>query len=239
MTVSTNYRKLDPREVDAVALECAEAWQSELIPWRQYDVVKPELESFSNGTPLPVYDAFIRCMQKIPPQSNLLDIGAAGAHYGRILQLAGFHLGYTAFDFAESFQRFARTIYPDVNYVVGDARRLPYHDDHFDIVLHSACLMHIREYAQAVKEAARVTRKYVIFHRTPVFTEQETSFYIKDGYGVPMFEIHFNEAELIRLFQANGLDVVYTTDVFWTEAEGFGHRDYLLAKQPGLFHIQV
>jgi len=59
-------------------------------------------------------------------------------------------------------------MYPAIRFDVEDATRLRYNSDSFDIVVSGCCLLHISEYEKAIAEAARVSREFVVFHRTPV-----------------------------------------------------------------------
>lgn len=242
--ISQNYRELARDEAARVAAECAEAWLNADIPQRQYELaVKPELEALKNGRPCSAFAALIRVMSYIPTKfllgnPKILDVGASSGYYGEVIRtmFPDVTFSYTACDFSRHFKAMAERLYPGINYEIADATALPFHDDFFEIVLSGACIMHVPEYWRAVREAVRVARNYVIFHRTPV-TYRATSCWLKEGYGVPMFEIHFNEHELLELLRDNGLMLIRAEDVFWSNGEG--HRTYLLAKEPGLNHVAV
>lgn len=242
--ISTNYRQLAPDEIDRVAEECAEAWQDPNIPMRQYELaVKQELEGYRNGSPCAPYDALVKCMRRIPikvlvAKPRFLDAGASSGYYSEVLKIAKFDVRYTGLDLSPAFKALAYKLYPSIDFTVGDSRSLCFHDDWFEIVLSSACLMHVREYEQVIQEAARVSQKYVIFHRTPIVADGPTAFFVKAAYQIPVLEIHFNEEELLALFAAHGLRAMFATDVF-RQHDGFCHRTYLLEKQSGLNHIQV
>lgn len=252
--ISSNYRRLQPDEIDRVAEECAAAWQDDNIPMRQYELaVNPELEKFRKHEAVAPFDALNRCLRRIPlrvlvSKPRLLDVGASGGYYSEVIRIAKYSdvvptfkvdFRYTACDYSHAFKTLAGRLYPDIEFDVADALNLPYHDDTFDITLHGAVLMHTLQYEKAIAEAVRVSSKYIIFHRTPITPDnQPTAFFEKEAYGVRVFESHFNETELLNLFCAHGLRPMFTTDVF-RQADGFCHRTYLLEKQPGLNHIQV
>lgn len=243
--ISTNYRQIYGEEIDRVAEECAEAWQDPNIPARQYELaVRPELEGYRNGRPCAPFDALVKCLRQIPlkvllSRPKILDAGASTGYYSEVLEIAGFHCHYTGLDYSPAFQRLAEKLYPGIDFRVGDCRNLPFHDDWFEIVLSGACIMHVRDYEQVIREAVRVSSRYVILHRTSVMPpDQPTSYFEKDAYGVRCLEIHFNESELLSLFCAHGLRAMFATDVF-RQPDGFCHRTYLLEKQSGLNHVQV
>ncbi len=244
--ISANYRELETEtEIQQAAVDCAQAWQDPEIPARQYELaVKGEMASYRQGTLSDPFRALLSVLQALPKPfidswPRLLDIGASAGYYSEVLKVAGYDFRYTGLDFSPAFVRFAEMLYPSIDFDLGDARQLSYHDDWFGIVLTGGCLMHVREYEKVISEAARVARNYVIFHRTPVYSERPTTYFLKEAYGVPCLEIHFSERELLALFQACGLTLVETATVFWTSEEHFGHRTYLLEKKPGLNHIAV
>jgi 2-polyprenyl-3-methyl-5-hydroxy-6-metoxy-1,4-benzoquinol methylase len=234
--ISENYRRLDPAEVPALATELADAWKDQSIPQLQYDMaVKDELEAMRRGEPpCAPFLALLKCMFGVSnelrgPKSSLLDVGASAGYHSEVLAWNQFKMRYTAVDFSPAFKQFAERTYPGIKYDVGDARALPYADSSFDIVLHGAVLMHCLEYEKATQEAARVASQYVIFHRTPIVNEGPMQFWEKTAYGVPCVEIHFNEYELLNLFEDFGLDVVHEELV--VKAADYSHKTYLCAKR--------
>lgn len=231
--VSGNYRRLAPHEIFAWAAECAKAWQDPAIPGRQYEIAEPELRALREGNPCAPFVALSRCLKRIQPffanRPRLLDVGASGSYYSEVLSLLGFTVDYRGVDYSEAFQRLAGQLYPGVHFDVADATALPYEDNAVEIVLHGACIMHIANYERALMEAARVTSRYVVLHRTPVLAEGPTQYFRKEAYGVPCLEIHFNELALLEVLRRFGLFLAYVTDVFTTDY-GFAHRTYLLEK---------
>lgn len=229
--ISTNYHELSPAEVDAVAAQCASAWQDPELPQRQYDlVVKPELEKFARGGSVAPFDALVRCMRFLPAKPyTLLDIGAASGYYSRVMEIAGLSVAYTGVDFSPTFVELAKQVFPGIQFKLGDARALPFPDETFDVTLSGACLMHVREYPKAIREAVRVSRRFVIFHRTPVHREP-TRFYRKDAYGVTCLEVLFNESELLALFHNQNLNLIAQTAVTWDDATESGYKSFVLEK---------
>lgn len=242
--ISTNYRELTREEALALTPKLASAWQDPEIPRRQYErAVKPELEERWKGRPCRTFQVLIDCMMQmewlpVNRYAKLLDIGASSGYYKEVIgQFAG--IQYTGCDYSPAFKQLAEELYPGIDFHVADACQLPFHDDAFDIVLHGAAIMHILDWQQAVREAVRVSRRYVIFHRTPILRRKETSYFLKEAYDVPCIEIHFNETELLNVFSSLGLVLRYSQPVFWHEQEGFGHQTYLLEQPQGLRHVQV
>jgi len=224
MIVSANYKKATAEDVDRLA----DAWQDPELPLRQYEsVVKDELEAFRNGAPIAPYDTLVDLIYQVPGRT-ILDVGASSGYYSEVLKICGRKLEYTGVDYSPYYKDFALKMFPGIQFEVGRAEDLPFINKSFDIVLHSACLMHCVEYEKAIVESWRVARTAVIFHRTPVYTDgTPTECFTKEAYGVPCIEFHFNEQELMRMFDRNGLRVVTSQDVFMDG--NFGHRSYLLA----------
>ena len=75
-------------------------------------------------------------------------------------------------------------------------------------MLSGCCLLHIPEYQKAVFETARVARRYVVFHRTPVVFGMSEQWYRKKAYGIDTVEIQFNEQELLQLLNRNNLTLL-------------------------------
>lgn len=115
---------------------------------------------------------------------------------------------YSGCDYSESFIQMAQSIYPSVDFSIEDATSLTYPDSSFDIVLSGCCLLHIPEYQKAVFETARVARRYVVFHRTPVVFGMSEQWYRKKAYGIDTVEIHFNEQEFLQLLNRNNLTLL-------------------------------
>lgn len=210
-SVSSNYVEIGPAERDAEAKRLAGSWKEENLPKRQRVLVDAQLSSYRKGEHIDVFDVFIKAIDTftdLPPNGTLLEIGCSSGYYSEVLRIAGKSLVYTGCDYSESFIQLGRSIYPDVALDVEDATGLTYRDQSFDLVVSGCCLLHIPEYDKAIAETVRVSRDYVIFHRTPVVFGQETRFYRKQAYGVETVEIHVSEEELLSLFAINNLTLL-------------------------------
>lgn len=240
--ISSNYRELTREEALALAPKLASAWQDPEIPRRQFErAVKPELEILRrHWKRCAPFAALEWCMRDLDLNlGRILDVGASSGYYKEVLETFEYRFQYTGCDYSPAFKQLAEELYPGIDFHVADARSLPFHDDAFDIVLSGACIMHLMDWQQAVHEAVRVSRRYVIFHRTPILRRKETTYFLKEAYDVPCIEIHFNETELLNFFSSLGLILRYSQPVFWHEQEGFGHQTYLLEQPQGLMHVQV
>ncbi len=206
------FSPLQPVSKAEIEAHLSQSWQAPEVPQRQFELfVKKELEGYRAGQAVEVYDTLVSILKKnIDKLSDMtiLEIGCSSGYYGEVLKIKGINAEYHGGDYSSPFIEFARQLYPNLDFQVQDACNLSYADNSFDIVISGCCLLHIMEYEQALSEAARVASDYVVFHRTPVLHNRETSFYIKKAYGVKMFEIHFNERELLGLMKKNRLKPV-------------------------------
>jgi ubiquinone/menaquinone biosynthesis C-methylase UbiE len=118
------------------------------------------------------------------------------------------------------FVQLARQTYEAQSFDLEDATSLSYQSEAFDVVISGCCLLHIPQYDRAIAEASRVSRDFVVFHRTPVLHLSGPSFYTKTAYGAEMLEIHFNEQQLMRRFVGHGLEIVDTNSHLVTAEPG-------------------
>lgn len=208
-TAPTGYEPIARSDLATVTKSLDGAWQDPAIPSAQLELVEQELARFARHEPVAVYDVFLHLLERIPDirTKSLLEIGCSSGYYCDVLRAKGWSTSYAGCDFSTSFVTLARRRLPGVEFEVQDATRLTYPDASRDVVVSGCCILHIADYAAAIREAARVAREYVLFHRTPVLHLADTSYYRKRAYGVECLEIHFNETELLRLFSSAGLHV--------------------------------
>lgn len=209
--VSEDYRPLMGEFIDDASVQLTDAWKDDEIPGRQRALVNGQLESYRKNIPNPVFDALVNILvTNIPDVSamSLLEIGCSSGYYSEVLRIKGIQAKYTGCDYSPAFIHQASQYYPAIQFNVENAVSLSYPGDSFDIVVSGGCILHISDFGKAISEAARVARKYVVFHRTPVLHRNGPIYYRKKAYGVETLEIHFNEQKLVKLFARHGLAVV-------------------------------
>lgn len=220
---------LEPIKKEDINTRLSESWRDPFVPTRQYELfVKSEIADYRRGIPVKPFDVFIDILRDSIPdldRKSILEIGCSSGYYSDVLKVKGIKAEYHGCDYSEAFISLARKLHPTVDFQLQDACALTYADRQFDIVVSGCCLLHILDYESAIQQAARVANGHVVFHRTPVIHANATSYYIKTAYGVEMFEIHFNERELLRLFRKHGMKVV---DIITFQAS--------LAGSPSDFH---
>jgi SAM-dependent methyltransferase len=137
---------------------------------------------------------------------TVLEVGCGSGYYSEVLAtLLPEQTHYTGIDYSDAMIARARARYPSIAFEIGDATRLPYADGAYDIVFNGVSLMHIIDYEAVIREAARVTSRYCIFHTVPVFDDYRTTFLRKYAYGAPVVEVVFGKQELMSLCNSAGL----------------------------------
>jgi SAM-dependent methyltransferase len=209
--LAAHFHPVMPENIPRVSERLSASWMSDGIPEQQWAVVEPQLAAYRAGNPNPTFDALVDILiHNVPALHNriLLEIGCSSGYHSEVLRCKRVEALYQGCDFSPAFIHLARQRYPSIRFDVEDATRLGYSSNSFDIVISGCCLLHISEYEKAIAEAARVSREFVVFHRTPVLHLTGPRFYTKNAYGIEMLEIHFHEQQLVRMFATHNLRVV-------------------------------
>lgn len=233
--VSSHYVQIQGREAEQESSRLRDAWQSQDLPARQRELVDTQLAAYRRGEPVDVFDVMTRALRALPSDvhgMSVLEVGCSSGFYSEVFEIAGLDVHYAGCDYSDAFIGLARQKYPALRFDVEDATALKYGDDTFDIVISGCCLLHIPEYEAAVAETARVARRYVIFHRTPMVLGQPNVYYRKQAYGVETVEIHFNEPQFLALLAWLGLELIatYTLDESVQGGVGSANRTYVCRK---------
>jgi len=235
--VSTDYSPITAALNRETVIPLIDSWKSDLIPARQRELVDRQLAEYAKGTPNAVFDVLVEMLKVNIPNLNsctLLEVGCSSGYYSEVLRLRQIEAKYLGCDYSEPFINLAREKHPQSSFRVEDATNLHYENDSFDIVVSGCCILHIDDYDAAIAEAARVSRKYVLFHRTPVLHLTGPSYFRKKAYGVDTFEIHFNEHQLIQRMRKHGLNLadVNSISTSWVPglSDALAIKTYLLTK---------
>ncbi|HZX48788.1 MAG TPA: methyltransferase domain-containing protein [Nitrospirota bacterium] len=221
--------QLMPVEPSKVSVKLIHGWQAPSIPGKQRSLTIKELTYMYEGKiPLP-YQVLADSIRLIHgEQSNIIEIGCStGYHYEVLTHMLGGKVKYAGADYSYPMIVEAKKNYPAIPFIIADATALPYKDCSFDILISGCCLLHIPNYPGAISESARVSRHWVIFHRTPI-VQGVTSYYQKKAYGIRCVEIHFNENEFIRLCVEQGLTMRYRLDI--SNNENSLYKTYIFEK---------
>lgn len=219
-------------DVETVPERLTTAWKDASIPRRQRALVQEELAQLYEGRPPRVYRAMAEALKyRVQDRSSVLEVGCASGYYAEVLDyLLGLRLRYVGVDYSEPMIEMARSFYPGVRFEVADGADLPFDDAAFDVAITSGVLLHVTDYVDHIREAARVARTWVVAHKTPVSRRGETVQLKKFAYDVETLEYRFGEAELLEHFEAAGLRHVATVPIHENPAGDDYEMTYVLAK---------
>ena len=193
-----NIRKLEKKY--------SQVWTDAKIPEKQWRLVESQLPGYKKIKHMVVLCDMIKKTKLKHPK--ILEVCCSSGYLSQVLSNEKVDCIYEGCDFSPSFIKMAKEKYPKFNFKVSDATALTYNNSYCDILISGCCLLHIVNYEKAIAEAVRVSKKYVVFYRTPVLKGHATVFLTKHAYGVKMLEIHFNETELVKLFEKYGLKII-------------------------------
>ncbi len=205
--ISYGRQEIEPGQI---TVELEQSWQSDRIPLKQRSLVQRELLDMYRGNPPDVFKALAESLRPyVKPNVELLEIGCASGYYYEVLEyLLNTRLAYLGIDFSDAMIRLARAYYPQTRFEIGDGSALRFQERSIPIVISSCVLLHVREYALHIAEAARVASEIVVFHRTPIARRGDTKHFTKFAYGVETFEIRFNEEEFLELCRSVGMEFI-------------------------------
>lgn len=218
--------RVDPGKVSD---SLRDGWQSPLIPGKQRSLTIEELQQMYAGRVPRPFAALAEALQPIHgSDTTMIEVGCStGYHYEVLRHLLGSDIRYVGADYSFPMIAKGSQLYPSVSLMVADATALPYQAGAFDILISGGCLLHILDYPTAIAESARVARRWVVLHRTPI-VNGPTAHFKKKAYGVPCVEIHFNEAELLSLCATNALEMRSAIDV--SRSDGASYVTYVFEK---------
>ena len=122
---------------------------------KTYDTVAGEF----SRTRSTFWDELVFLSDHTKEGDRVLDIGCGNGRLFPLIKKGTAH--YTGIDYSEGLIREAKHLHPDGKFVVGDATKLPFADNIFDIAYSFAVIHHIpskKLRAQFIHEAARVLK---------------------------------------------------------------------------------
>ncbi len=206
--VSTGHEIISETEITAGQIA---AWQQPEVATRQRQLVERELDEMYRGQLVPPFQALADAIRPfISSGTKMLEIGCASGYYFEVLSylLSGTRFEYTGVDYSEPLIEMAQRIYtdsgPTSRFETGDGANLRFADRAFDVAISSCVILHTPNYADHIKETCRLAARHLVLHRTPLCKKHETFRMRKQGYGVEMVELRFNETELLTLCSDHG-----------------------------------
>ena len=234
MPPSTDYKRIkDNSEIRGLE----NAWQDPRIPIAQRKIVDMQIREMYEGHPPLVFQALAEAVKETDASyGEIVEVGCSSGHYSEVLAFLLAHpINYLGLDYSYPFIKMARAFYPRVSFMVADASALPIADKSCDILISGCVLLHVSDYRRAIAESVRVSRKWIIFHRTPIIEGNETQIFEKKAYGVRCLEMSFSEAELFREFTKVGITVVKEFVIEGNKAansEQVSQKTYLCLRDP-------
>ena len=204
---STDYKVLggakDAREVQA----SSSGWLASRTVARQERAYRNLIAAMKHGEPRLDFKVAVDAVAATGmTRPSLIEIGCGSGYYSEVFAtLLPGGVAYTGIDYSAAMIARARAQYPASSFEVADATRLPYDDNSFDIAFNGVSLMHIVDYAAAIREAARVASRCCILHTVPVADDHTTTYLRKYAYGAPVVEVVFGKDDLMTVCEASGL----------------------------------
>lgn len=230
--VSGRYIQIDHASAVQLSAKLKNAWHDPSIPAQQEEIAGRELDLLKGGMEAKPFSNFLSLV-RLATGSNpcdLLEVGCGAAYYSDVLKLGGLdHVRYHGLDYSPAFRAWVKEKRPDVVFYLGDIQALPFTEPCFDIVMEGCSMLHVYRWKDVVREAARVSRKYVIFHRTPLSISGVHEHWQKEAYGVPCYEQHFCREELNEEWGRNGLSLVQESVIF--DGPNYACSSFLLEKR--------
>ena len=154
---------------------------------------------------------------------SILDVGCGTGPIYQLITLPSTRkrtFKYKGVDYSPAMIEVAKKEFPLGNFEVQDARSLTEAALSWDCVLLMHCLDHLDDYQSAIKEAARVAKKYVCIVLWRSFVDEGTRLNDRNMYGKkegeePWEDTHLQEYSrqvLEEEFNKNGLTVGHTAE---------------------------
>lgn len=211
----------------------SDSWKNSRIPKEQLKLVDKELEKLHSGNPPSVYKVAAEALKAIPGDNRLtlLDMGCASGYYSEVIStLTGERFEYTGADYSDAMLAVARKRYPDIRFMNLDIRHIDLPDKSYDVVLSGAVIVHVEEWKEAIRELTRITRSFLILHRTPVTNGKSYRTQDKGYAGVPIFFNTYNKNELVNLMSGCSFKKIFERNVYPHDEKGLGYITYVFER---------
>jgi SAM-dependent methyltransferase len=204
--VSSEYRVVDPGRFPVAALQ---GWRAVEVSERQLEAYLPLLEAMHEGRVRRDFAVAAECLRLLPlANPTIVEIGCGNGFYSEVFaSLYRRPHQYVGVDYSEAMAASARRRYGALPVVVAEASALPFPARAFDVGWSGTVLMHVPDYARAIQETCRVSRRFCVFHSVPVRLAGPTVFLTKRAYGVTVAEVLINRADLEASLRGSRLTV--------------------------------
>ena len=151
---STDYEVLGGVEQAREAQASSPGWLASRTVARQERAYRNLIAAMKRGEPRLDFKVAAEAVAATGiAKPSLIEIGCGSGHYSDVFAtLLRGGVTYTGIDYSAVMIERAHAQYPTVQFEVADATRLPYADARFDIAFNGVSLMHIVDYAAAIRE---------------------------------------------------------------------------------------
>jgi SAM-dependent methyltransferase len=144
---------------------------------RQLAAFTPILKQMRAGKLREDFSALVEAISLTQMDNPLVvEVGCGSAWNKEVLgKFSNARVRYVGLDYGVEMLKTARTTYPGIATLVGDAAELPFRNGSIDILVSGTLLMHLMSYRKAIEESRRVSRRWCIFHTVPLLQTRETT----------------------------------------------------------------
>jgi SAM-dependent methyltransferase len=198
--------------------DLSDSYADSSIAPKQRRLVDEQLQAMRIGKSPQHFQVVGRILSGLKEQTSarsfsLLDAGCGSGYYSEIIHhFVPGGIRYIGVDFNLGMLSMARQYYPGLPVARMDLRRLAVRDASVDLVMSGAAIVHIREWDAALKELTRVTRKWLLLHRTLVYTSTPTSVSVERHYEKDVYRVRISEAEFLALTDKLGMTLTMKCD---------------------------
>jgi ubiquinone/menaquinone biosynthesis C-methylase UbiE len=212
-----NFKAIPISDYVDVSKKLEDNWRNEDIPELQWNVVSLQIENLRHGILSPEFQSLVTLLGTIPGIENwepiCLEIGCSSGYYSEVIARHFPKIVYSGCDYSPSFIAKAKDLYPQVFFRVENTTSLSFADQSVDISISGSVLLHVPDWKKGLSETMRITRKYLILHRTPVYNGATTLF-TKFAYESEVIEWSFSKDEIIEQCVQMGFELIQEINVY-------------------------
>lgn len=132
---------------------------------QQAALAEADLERWIAGAPHAAFDPFRKLLTPILPHFlTFLEVGSGWGGYCQVLKHIDASKHYNGCDISEHMVDHANEKYGPM-FWVADSANLPDKDKRYDVVCISGLIQHLADYRPSIREAVRVSNRFVMLHR--------------------------------------------------------------------------
>ena len=215
-------------------------------------VLRDSARPLQDGTRWPPFvQAGMNALHTIKlPDAALLDFGCGSGIFSQALRTspATAKWKYTGADVNAELLRILREVHPGIRFEhLREGDGIPFEDDEFDVVLASGVLQYVEDWEGTLSELGRVTGKYLLLSRLPVWEHQAPRVlmqHVKHHRGEERYPMHVFRRDSLEDLLTPGFSILLReagTETYSVPRVGepVVHQLYLLSKAGSRAHLGV